>query len=203
MRKPLITVLGIATLVLQGCSTTSEWFPETTNLRTWDVPDWVPWIHVIDVHQGNIITQEKINELRPGMTKRQVRFIMGTPLLQSTFHPDRWDYLYRIQEGAKEAQQFRITLNFHNGSLAGLDGDLRPMSPTEVAGLPKEESQERTVVVPLKPAEDPGFFGRLVSSVGLGDDAPRSAATEVTEDTSDAEEAADNAESTDQPAANN
>lgn len=168
--------------MLQGCSTTNEWFSDTTDLRSWDVPEWLPWIHVIDVHQGNIITQEKVNELSPGMSKRQVRFIMGTPLMQSTFHPNRWDYIYRIQEGAKEAQQFRITLHFQNGVLAGLDGDLRPMSATEVAGLPKEESQERTVVVPLKPAEDPSFIDRIASSVGLSDDTPKGAVADQEED---------------------
>src|SRR5690606_17744119 len=56
-----------------------------------------PGVYKIDIQQGNVVTQDMINQLRPGMTRRQVRFIMGNPMITDTFHPNRWDYLYSIQ----------------------------------------------------------------------------------------------------------
>lgn len=52
--------------------------------------------YYVDIHQGNLFTQEQIEEIQPGMTQRQVRFILGSPMVADTFNPDRWDYLYTI-----------------------------------------------------------------------------------------------------------
>src|ERR1700712_34635 len=86
-----------------------------------------PGVYKIDIQQGNVVTQDMIDQLRPGMTRRQVRFIMGNPLLVDTFHPNRWDYLYSLQPGGGERQQERISI-FFNGTdqLAGLSGDFMP-----------------------------------------------------------------------------
>lgn len=59
-----------------------------------------PGVYKIDIQQGNVVTQDMIDQLRPGMTRRQVRFIMGNPLIQDTFNTNRWDYLYSLQPGA-------------------------------------------------------------------------------------------------------
>ncbi len=68
-----------------------------------------------------------IDQLRPGMTRRQVRFIMGNPLLSDTFHSNRWDYLYSIQPGGGERLQERVSVIFDgNDQLAGLSGDFMP-----------------------------------------------------------------------------
>jgi len=64
-----------------------------------------PGVYKIDIQQGNVVTQDMIDQLRPGMTRRQVRFIMGNPLLTDTFHADRWDYLYSIQPVAVNASR--------------------------------------------------------------------------------------------------
>ena len=61
-----------------------------------------PGVYKIDIQQGNVVTQDMIDQLRPGMTRRQVRFIMGNPLLVDTFHANRWDYLYSLQPGGGE-----------------------------------------------------------------------------------------------------
>ena len=171
MRKPLTTLFGIATLsltglLLGGCSNTGV-LPDWDRVEAW-LPDWAPRVFKIDVPQGNIVTQEMVNQLKPGMNKRQVLFVMGTPMLTDTFHPERWDYLYRIKPGGKPAEQFRVTLYFQDEVLAGFDGDLRPMSTTEMAAFQPEQRQ-RSVVVPLQEAEDPSLFKRALSSVGLAD----------------------------------
>ena len=67
-----------------------------------------------------------VDQLRPGMTTRQVRVIMGTPLIQDTFHPNRWDYLYSMESGHSTRVQERISLNFEDNRLVGLSGDFMP-----------------------------------------------------------------------------
>ena len=86
-----------------------------------------PGVHKIDIQQGNVVNQEMVDQLRPGMTPRQVRFIMGTPLIVDTFNTQRWDYLYSIQFAGGVRQQERISLIFNdNNELQGLTGDFVP-----------------------------------------------------------------------------
>lgn len=86
-----------------------------------------PGVYKVDIQQGNVVTQDMIDQLRPGMTRSQVRFIMGNPLITDTFHANRWDYLYSIQPGGRQRQQERVSLVFNaNDQLAGLAGDFKP-----------------------------------------------------------------------------
>jgi outer membrane protein assembly factor BamE len=86
-----------------------------------------PGVYKIDIQQGNVVTQDMIDQLRPGMTRRQVRFIMGNPLLTDTFHANRWDYLYSIQPGGGQRLQERVSINFNaDDQLVGLSGDFMP-----------------------------------------------------------------------------
>ena len=80
----------------------------------------------IDVRQGNYITQDMVSQLKPGMSREQVRFVLGTPLVSDIFHADRWDYVYRFQPGKGASQERRLTVIFEDGRLARLDGDVRP-----------------------------------------------------------------------------
>lgn len=83
-----------------------------------------PGVYRIDIPQGNLITQDQVDQLRPGLTKRQVNFIMGTPLIQDTFDQDRWDYIYSFQPGGGERVQERISIYFDdNGFMTRFDGD--------------------------------------------------------------------------------
>ncbi len=105
-----------------------------------------PGVHKIDIQQGNVITQDMVDQLRPGMTTRQVRFIMGTPLITDTFHSNRWDYLYSIQTGGGIRQQERISLIFDdNQELLGLAGDFFPGVSRDQAllGQPETTSQSQ------------------------------------------------------------
>ena len=88
-----------------------------------------PGVYKIDIQQGNVVTQDMIDQLRPGMTRRQVRFIMGNPLIQDTFNTNRWDYLYSLQPGGGKRQQERMSVFFNESDqLVSLSGDFMPLS---------------------------------------------------------------------------
>ncbi|KAA0691316.1 outer membrane protein assembly factor BamE [Halopseudomonas laoshanensis] len=110
-----------------------------------------PGVYKIDVQQGNVVTQEMVDQLRPGMTTRQVRFIMGTPLVEDTFHPNRWDYIYSMQAGHQERTQERISLNFENDLLVGLSGDFVPGASRDerIMGAGQEEEPEVLETYPV------------------------------------------------------
>ncbi|WP_312342595.1 outer membrane protein assembly factor BamE [Stutzerimonas nitrititolerans] len=110
-----------------------------------------PGVYKVDIQQGNVVTQDMIDQLRPGMTRSQVRFIMGSPLITDTFHASRWDYLYSIQPGGRQRQQERVSLVFNESDqLAGLAGDFLP-------GVSRDEAilgAQPTTTEPQKPATE-------------------------------------------------
>jgi outer membrane protein assembly factor BamE len=80
-----------------------------------------------DVTQGNVVTKEMAEQLRPGMTRDQVRFLLGTPLLTSDFHRARWDYVYYLKRGKGDETQFRrVTLWFEDNRVARIYSDELP-----------------------------------------------------------------------------
>src|SRR3990172_6921130 len=79
----------------------------------------------MDIAQGNIVSQEMVDQLRPGMTRSQVRFVLGTPLVTDSFHPDRWDYFYSLHKGVDAKPQTRhLTVVFRDDVLASIEGDV-------------------------------------------------------------------------------
>ena len=78
----------------------------------------------IDVRQGNFVTQEMVAQLKPGQTRDQVRFILGSPLVADMFHADRWDYVYRFRPGHGEVQQRVMTVFFQDNKLTRVAGDV-------------------------------------------------------------------------------
>lgn len=88
----------------------------------------------MEIQQGNFVTQEQVSKLQSGMTKEQVRFILGTPLLTDVFHADRWDYIYRRQRArSNELEERRLTLFFEDNRLSRVDGDVMPARQAEAA----------------------------------------------------------------------
>jgi len=85
-----------------------------------------PGVHRVEVQQGNIITQEMVDQLRPGMTKSQVRYIMGTPIIADTFDQDRWDYYYSRKKGKEKEERETVIIYFINGKLSSIQGDYAP-----------------------------------------------------------------------------
>ncbi|GAB5452778.1 MAG: hypothetical protein Hals2KO_31060 [Halioglobus sp.] len=85
-----------------------------------------PGVYKIDVEQGNIVTQELADQLKPGMSRRQVRFILGTPLIEDPFNQNRWDYPYVKRNGQDVLSEAHLSVIFEGDSLAEVKGDYLP-----------------------------------------------------------------------------
>lgn len=156
MRIQSLTLVIVAALILSsGCSREPKWRTK------------IPFVYKVDIQQGNVVTQDMLARLQPGMDKSQVSFIMGTPLLIDVFHNDRWDYYYSYQKGGKRREQRRVTLIFEDDKLIAVEGDvkvaLEPLKPAEPT--------ETTVVVPLERSKT-GLFSGLLHTFGLGEEGP-------------------------------
>lgn len=120
----------------------------------------LPGVYTVDVHQGNMIDQDMVDQLRPNMTKRQVLYIMGSPMLMDYFHQNRWDYIYSAQLDGGDREQKRISLFFEDDQVVGIQGDFRPGDTPAM-----KASAETTVDVPKRDLEKTlwetitGWFG--------------------------------------------
>lgn len=162
MRKSLtssvfLTLVALALFALAGCSSTP-----TENAYHTSALDRLPFVHKQTVQQGNIVTEEMVDALQLGMNKRQVRYLLGTPLLMDMFHEDRWDYSYTIRRGHDPMQVKRLTLWFKDDALLRIDGDLKP-DAQRAAGRTKEE-----ILVTVPDWKDNrGFLTRAMTKIGL------------------------------------
>ena len=108
-----------------------------------------------------------LSKLEPGMTKSQVSFVMGTPMLIDVFHPNRWDYIYSFHPGNGSREQRRITLYFDAAeTLDYIDGNTQIVENIQ---LTEEQRTDTNVVVPLNEKET-GFFNSIFNVFGLGED---------------------------------
>lgn len=106
----------------------------------------------VEIVQGNFVSKEQVEALKPGMSRQQVREVLGTSLLTDVFHSDRWDYVFTIQRQGVEAQQRRLTLFFKGESLDRFEGD--PM-PSEEEFVAKVDSRKLSGKAPkLEATED-------------------------------------------------
>lgn len=80
----------------------------------------------MDIQQGNVVTQDMVQKLQPGMSRSQVRFLLGTPLIADPFHPERWDYVYLFRKGGQPAEQRRLIVIFKDEKLLRVEGDQMP-----------------------------------------------------------------------------
>jgi len=122
-----IFALGVI-LVLAGCS---GWTNPVDKLRPYK----------LDIQQGNAVTQEMLDKLKPGMTPAQVRFILGTPLIVDPFHPERWDYVYTHSQMGKATEQRRVAVVFENQKLKGVEGDVvaTQSAPAPISSTPNSQ----------------------------------------------------------------
>lgn len=119
----------------------------------------------IDIRQGNFVTQDMVAQLKPGLSKDQVRFILGTPLVSDPFHAERWDYVYRFQRGHEKPQQRQLIVFFDDGKLVKVGGNVvandtaravaaKPeaaVSDARVMDIPPDPNGPRTEPDPPKP----------------------------------------------------
>jgi outer membrane protein assembly factor BamE len=78
----------------------------------------------MEIQQGNFVSQDMVSQLKPGMSKEQVRFILGTPLVTDIFHAERWDYVYWRETSDGRREQRKLIVHFDKGQLARIDGDV-------------------------------------------------------------------------------
>ena len=145
---PLSRLLGgLMLFALTGCGARLD----ITNLA-----------HRIDIPQGNIITQAQVDQLKPGMNRAQVRFIMGSPTLDDAFHDHRWDYLYRRDSGDGDSQQQQLTVYFENDALIRVSGDLTPTPNASTTPTAPTEA-----LVPPQKDQDQDALRSLLIAIGL------------------------------------
>jgi outer membrane protein assembly factor BamE len=94
----------------------------------------------VEVVQGNFVSREQVEALQKGMTAEQVRAVLGTPLVTSLFHGERWDYVFTLRRQGATAQQRRLTVYFQNGALERFEGDTMPSESEFVATLDKRKA---------------------------------------------------------------
>lgn len=101
--------------------------------------NFFPGVHKLNIQQGHIITPEMVSKLQLGMTKRQVRFVLGNSLLPDTFNDNRWDYYYSLKRGRDgDFVKHLFTVYFENEKLVKTEGDYLPGKPA----LSEEKSEK-------------------------------------------------------------
>jgi len=157
MRKLLTLIAIIASFLLAACSSDP-------------VVNRLPWVYRIEIQQGNVLKQDAVNQLRTGMTRRQVQFILGTPLLADPFHANRWDYYYLYKPGTRgegKARSDHLAVFFKDDTLMRMAGTILPdpNAPTE------PPNRLVTVNVPPQELVNPGIltrFWRWITFSGTG-----------------------------------
>lgn len=89
-------------------------------------------VYKMDIRQGNLVDQKMVDQLKPGMTKRQVELVMGTPQVVSPFDQNRWEYLTATSRRGRKAEIKSLSLQFDGDTLARIEGDWRPENEDEL-----------------------------------------------------------------------
>jgi|SRR6056300_111312 outer membrane protein assembly factor BamE len=111
-------LLAIVSIALSGCASERSL-------------SFFPGVHRISILQGNIITEDKVEQLRTGMTKNQVRYLLGTPLVNDPFHLDQWNYVYTHKDPEGNETRQELTVTFEDGGVSQIEGAYAPSSDSE------------------------------------------------------------------------
>lgn len=146
--RALAAATAAAALILAGgCSTWQTYVPDIRQFG----------IYKLDINQGNYLTQDMVERLKVGQTRVQVRQALGTPLLTSAFHDNRWDYVYQYTRQGKVVEKRQFTVFFVDDKLARWEGDEAPVSTAQLNRL----AADRTLAHEPS-AEDKGVWERFV-----------------------------------------
>jgi outer membrane protein assembly factor BamE len=139
----LRVLAAMAALLLVSCGSARLPMPDITPYR-------------IEIQQGNFVSQDMVSQLKLGMSKDQVRFIMGTPLISDSFHADRWDYVFRRQRvNSRELEHRKLAVFFEDGKLKRIEGDVTPAAGVDAGAVKTPETQQSpapAAAAPSKPA---------------------------------------------------
>jgi outer membrane protein assembly factor BamE len=117
-----------------GCSLSQLKLPELK----------IPRVYKLSVQQGNVITQEMVDRLKPGMTRNQVEFVMGKPVLGDPFNDDQWVYIYTLEVPDYFNQIFKMVLAFEDDTLATISGDYIPQEADAESDAAVDEGANET-----------------------------------------------------------
>ena len=120
--------MAVACGVLASCSS-GTMSSSSINPVNWITP------YKVDVIQGNFVSREQVEQLQAGMTRDQVKAVLGTPLLTSLFHAERWDYVFTLKRQGVEPQSFRYTVFFKGDQLERFFGDVMPSEAEFISTL--------------------------------------------------------------------
>ena len=121
-------LVAAACAVLASCSS-STLSQSSANPVNWVTP------YKVDVIQGNFVAKEQIEQLQTGMSRDQVKAVLGTPLMTSLFHADRWDYVFTLKRQGVQPQSFRYTVFFKGDQLERFSGDAMPSEAEFISTL--------------------------------------------------------------------
>ena len=160
MPRSRLMLVAACSLLLVACSSKPSFINE----------------YKIDIQQGNVLSQEAVAQLKPGQTRDQVRFLLGTPMVADIFHQQRWDYVYQYrngQTGKVESRQFTVFFDAE-GRLQRVEGDV---AVAEVGELTAPTTKSRLIDLgslsgetadkPLPPREEPSYFRRTMDMLGF------------------------------------
>lgn len=142
---PRILVLVLLCTGLAACSTLSDVAAKKEALATAVSP------YKIDILQGNVVTREQLDYLRPGMPRAQVRDVLGSALLTSVFHADRWDYVFTLKRQGAQPQSRKVTVFFKNDVLERVEADEVPSEKEFVSTLRTNVPQGPLPVLEVSP----------------------------------------------------
>lgn len=164
--NPLFSIpkllVAVACGVLASCSS-GTMGSSSVNPVNWITP------YKVDVIQGNFISKEQVELLKAGMSRAQVKDVLGTPLVSSVFHADRWDYVFTLKRQGIEPQSFRYALFFKGDELERFEGDSMPSNAEFIASLANSRKIGKIPVLEateeqLKAAEKPSASATAASS---------------------------------------
>ena len=178
---PPMRFIIVLLVLLAGCSYVPA-LPSVTPYR-------------IDIQQGNMVTQDMVEKLQPGMSRAQVRFVLGTPLVADPFHSDRWDYVYLYNKAGTVTEKRRLVVIFKDDKFVRTEGDKMPPPPVTSTGASdikpaapiasgakpgpdakpadstpapaKDASGTEAAAPEPKGEEEKGFFGRMFERLGF------------------------------------
>ena len=135
------------------------------------VPDIKPYR--IEIQQGNYVSQEMVSRLKPGMSKDQVRFVLGTPLITDSFHADRWDYVFRRQKvNSNEVEHRKMAVFFDSGKLARIEGDVMPAARAAAGKTPEAKAPATKPQTPAASAAAPAVKAPQATALPLTKETP-------------------------------
>jgi len=155
---------------LMACSSLNDKLPGVTSVVT---------PYKIDIQQGNVVTSEQAKALTPGISRLQVRDMLGSPLLTSVFHADRWDYVFTFKRQGQEPQRRKLTVFFKGDALDRFEADALPSEIEFVSSLDVRRPSAKPPVLKATEEQLKDFQARNAAPAASGSPAPASAVPAV------------------------